>query len=157
MTMILILILISALLIGMEAILPGLVLGIAGCCTFLAACGIAVSKYGIMAGFLTFFGGGTLLGVLLFIAYKIFPGTALGKQFILSEEIEGTSNHGIPDSVVGQTCQSVTPLRPTGMVLLGTTRYEAISKDGYIDPDTTLIIKSKDNFRVVVAKLEPAA
>jgi membrane-bound ClpP family serine protease len=151
---ILVLILLAAVLIGMEAILPGGVLGIVGFCVFLGACGVGYTKFGLMGGMVTFLGGGTLLAFLLYIAYKLFPNTGLGRQYILSQQVKGASNQGIPDSVVGQSCQSVTPLRPTGMVLLGETRYEAISKDGYIDSDTTLFIKSKDNFRVVVTKEE---
>lgn len=154
---ILILIVLAALLIGLEAILPGGLLGIVGFCVFLGACGVGASQYGFMGGAITFLGGGTVLGILLYVAYKLFPNTGIGRQFILAEEIEGASNKSIPDSVIGQSCQSVTPLRPTGMILLGNTRYEAISKDGYIDSDTTLFIKSKDNYRVVVSKEKPAA
>ena len=153
---ILVLILLAAVLIAMEAILPGGVLGIVGFCVFLGACGVGFTQFGVMGGVFTFLGGGTVLGILLYTAYKLFPETALGKQFILSKQIQGASNKGIPDSVIGQSCQSVTPLRPTGMVLLGDKRYQAISKDGYIDSDTTLFIKSKDNYRVVVTKVESA-
>ena len=157
MSMILALLFIAAILIGMEVILPGGVLGIAGLLVFLGACGIGASQFGLFGGMVTFFGGGTFLGILLYIGYKMFPNTALGRQFIMGKQIEGASNKGIPDSVVGQNCQSVTPLRPTGMVLVGNTKYEAISKDGYIDSDISLVIKSKDNYRVVVTKAEPVA
>lgn len=144
------LLLLAAVLIGFEVILPGGVLGFAGIMVFFVACYLGQVYYGWPGAILTLFGGGVFLGVLLFIGYKWFPNTALGKQFIVEKEIKAASNKGIPDSVVGQSCRSITPLRPTGLVLLGETRYEAISKDGYVDADTPLIVKAKDNFRVVV-------
>jgi len=150
------LLLLSAVLIGFEVILPGGVLGFAGILVFFGACFLGQVYYGWPGAIITFFGGGVFHGVFLFIGYKWFPNTPLGKEFIVEKEITGASNKGIPESVIGQSCISITPLRPTGLVLLGETQYEAISKDGYVDADTHLIVKAKDNFRVVVIHNENA-
>ena len=144
--------LLAAVLIGFEVILPGGILGFVGLLVFLGTCWFAGAEYGFGAGIITFFGGGTFLGLLLFAGYKWFPNTSLGRQFINRGQIQAASNKGIPEELVGQQCQSLTPLRPTGLVMAGGNRYEAISKSGFIDSDTELVIKSKDNFRVVVER-----
>jgi membrane-bound ClpP family serine protease len=155
MSVILGLLLLAAVLIGFEVILPGGILGFVGLLVFLGASGFAGAEYGAGAGTVTFFGGGVFLGFLFFMGYKWFPETALGKKFIMGGQILGASNKGIPDELVGQTCQSLTPLRPTGLVMVDGNRYEAISKSGFIDSHTQLVIKSKDNYRVVVEPATP--
>ena len=155
MSVILGLFLLAAVLIGFEVILPGGILGFAGLLVFLGASWFAGAEYGAGTGTITFFSGGAFLGVLFFLGYKWFPDTALGKKFILGGQIQGASNKGIPDGLVGQTCESLTPLRPTGLVMVGGNRYEAISKSGFIDSQIQLVIKSKDNYRVVVEPATP--
>ncbi len=152
MTWVFVLLLLAAVLISFEIIIPGAVLGLLGLCAYLAACIYAGVQFGFLRGVFTFFAGGAFLGVLLYFEFKWIPHTRLGRQLFLAKEVDGKSNSGIPEEVLGRTGEAATALRPTGLVLIDGQRYEAQSQDGYIEAGETVKIISKDNFRVVVSK-----
>jgi membrane-bound serine protease (ClpP class) len=152
MTWVFVLLLLAAVLISFEIIIPGAVLGLLGLCAYLAACIYAGVHFGFLKGVFTFFAGGAFLGVLLYFEFKWIPHTWLGRQLFLAKQVEGKSNSGISEELVGKTGEAATPLRPTGLVLVDGTRYEAQSQDGYIDTGETVKVTSKDNFRIVVSK-----
>ncbi len=153
MNLILGLMLLAAVLISFEIIIPGAVLGLLGLTAYLVACVVAGVQFGVIKGVLTFFAGGAFLGVLLYFEFKWIPHTRLGRQLFLAKEVEGKSNAGLSDDLVGKTGEAVTPLKPTGLVLVDGQRYEAQSRDGYINAGEMLKVVAKDNFRIVVAKV----
>jgi len=153
MTWIIGLILVAAVLLSFEIIIPGAVLGLLGLLAYLGACLLSGVQFGFIEGALTFILGGIFLGALLFIEYKLIPHTSLGGQLFLNKQVQGKSNAGYPDDIIGKTVEALTPLRPTGLILLDGKRYEALSKDGYINTGAELKIIAKDNLRVVVKKI----
>ena len=152
MTWVFVLLLLAAVLISFEIILPGAVLGLLGLCAYLAACIYAVVEFGFLKGIYTFFAGGFFLGVLLYFEFKWIPHTWIGRQLFLSKDVDGKSNSGIPEDLLGKTGEAATPLRPTGLVSIDGVRYPAKSQDGYIDTGESVRVASKDNFRIVVSK-----
>ena len=153
MTWIIGLILVAAVLLSFEIIIPGAVLGLLGLLSYLGACLLAGVQFGFIEGALTFILGGIFLGALLFIEFKWIPHTSLGGQLFLNKRVRGKSNAGFPDEIIGKTGEALTPFRPTGLILLDGERYEALSKDGYIKSGKELRVIAKDNFRVVVKKI----
>jgi membrane-bound serine protease (ClpP class) len=147
------LILLAAVLLSFEIIIPGAVMGLLGLFAYFAACLSAGVQFGYVMGVLTFIVGGIFLGGLLYIEFKWIPHTSLGGQLFLNKKVLGKSNAGFPDEVIGKTVEALTPLRPTGLILLDGERYEALSKDGYIKSGEELKVIAKDNFRVVVTKI----
>lgn len=147
-----ILLILAAVLISFEIIIPGAVLGLLGLCAYLAACIYAGVQFGFTKGLFTFFAGGAFLGILLYFEFKWIPHTRLGRQLILAKEVEGKSNSGISEELIGKVGETVTPLRPTGMVLIQGQRYEAHSRDGYLDAGEAIRVVAKDNFRVDVCR-----
>ena len=147
------LMLLAAVLLSFEIILPGAVLGLLGLLAYFVACLSAGVQFGFVMGVLTFILGGIFLGCLLYIEFKWIPHTSLGGQLFLNKRVRGKSNAGFPDEIIGKTGEALTPLRPTGLILLDGERYEALSKDGYINSGEELRVIAKDNFRVVVKKI----
>jgi len=147
------LMLLAAVLLSFEIIIPGAVMGLLGLLAYFAACLSAGVQFGFGMGVLTFILGGIFLGGLLYIEFKWIPHTSLGGQLFLNKKVLGKSNAGFPDEVIGKTVEALTPLRPTGLILLDGERYEALSKDGYINSGEELRVIAKDNFRVVVKKI----
>jgi membrane-bound serine protease (ClpP class) len=147
------LMLLAAVLLSFEIIIPGAILGILGLLAYFAACFSAGVQFGFVMGVLTFLVGGIFLGGLLYIEYKLIPHTSLGGQLFLNKKVRGKSNAGFPDEIIGKTAEALTPLRPTGLILFDGERYEALSKDGYISSGEELKVIAKDNFRVVVTKI----
>lgn len=47
----------------------------------------------------------------------------------------GYSSHDKPDVEIGSIGKSLTPLKPTGYIIIGDKKYEAISDTGYISKD----------------------
>ncbi len=147
------LILLAAVLISFEIIIPGAVLGFLGLLVFFSACVVAAVQFGPVHGVFTFLIGGIFLGVLLFLEFKWLPRTSMGKQLFLSKSVRGKANEGLSGDLIGKTGEALTPLRPSGMVLLDGIQYEATSKDGFIQTGERLKVVGKDNFRVVVIRI----
>lgn len=152
MTWIFVLLLLAATLISFEIIIPGAVLGLLGLCAYLAACIYAGVTFGFLEAIYTFFAGGIFLGVLLYFEFKLIPHTWLGRQLFLSKEVDGKGNSGIPEDLLGKNGETATPLRPTGLVSVDGVSYQAQSQDGFIDTGESVLVVSKDNFRIVVSK-----
>jgi membrane-bound ClpP family serine protease len=56
------------------------------------------------------------------------------------------------DSVVGKTAEAVTPLVPSGYVVVEGRRYEAFSQSGHAAKGASLRVTGLDNFRLIVTK-----
>jgi membrane-bound ClpP family serine protease len=53
---------------------------------------------------------------------------------------------------VGKAAEAITPLVPSGYVLVEGRRYEAFSQSGHATKGATLRVVGLDNFRLIVTK-----
>ena len=93
-----------------------------------------------------------LLGLTLYGELIWLPQTKFGKKLIVQSTIAATSQPPLAtqDNVIGKTAEAVTPLVPTGYVLVEGQRYEAFSPAGHVDKGELLRVSGLDNFRLIV-------
>jgi membrane-bound ClpP family serine protease len=136
-----------------EIFLPGGILGVAGGLAMMAGSVLAFQEYGASGGTVAVVAGIVLLIFSLVIEFKFVPKTKLGRRLFLAKTDSGSSQPEIAsEDVIGRECRAETILAPTGVVLLDGKRYEAFSRSGYVDRGAPLIIKGRDNFRLIVSK-----
>jgi membrane-bound serine protease (ClpP class) len=139
-----------------EVITPGAVLGVLGGLAMLGGCLLAFSEFGVAGGLIATATALGILGVALFFEFVVLPKTRLGKKMFLQRTMEGPSQPPLAsaDEVVGQSCEALTTLAPSGYVSLNGKRYEAFSQSGLVEQGEALRVIGVDNFRLIVTKAQ---
>ncbi len=154
MTAIVLLLSIGIVLVLLEVIVPGGVLGVLGVLAMLGGCVLAFFELGARGGWVATAAAGGALGLSLFIEFKLLPRTRWGKKLFLSQSIEGGSQ-AMPagEAIVGKAGEAVTMMAPSGYVTIDGKRYEAVSQSGLIAKGAGVRVVSVDNFHLIVAQL----
>ena len=154
MNAILLLFLVGVLLLAGEVFVPGAILGIIGAVCMLVGCGLSFVHFGASGGLLATVVALTLLGAMLYIELVWLPKTRFGKRLIVQSKVDATTQPPLALSadVVGKDAEAVTPLVPSGYVLVDGRRYEAFSQSGHAAKGATLRVVGLDNFRLIVTK-----
>ena len=150
MTTVLGILLISYLLIGFEAIIPGGVLGILGFAGLCLASYYAHLEFGgWFAPSITFLLGGMGAIALVFAEFKWLSKSPLGKNLFLSKTVSGSSNVDERDpGIVGKTGESITELHPEGLVRIGDKEYDAFCEEGLLPKGSKVLVTGLDDFRI---------
>lgn len=152
MTLIILLFSIGLLLLALEVMIPGGILGIAGGILLFTGCILSFVTLGTGEGLLAI-ALTVLAGSLLFyIQFKILPKTRMGKRFFLDDEISGSSSEFKTNArdLIGKTATSVTVLSPSGFVTIDGKQYDAFSQSGQIPKNTELEVISANSFQLTV-------
>ena len=158
MTLVVTLFAIGTLLVAVEIVVPGGILGVAG--------GLALAG-GVVAAFVEFGSGGgaaatalalVLVSVTIYFEFVVLPKSRLARKFSMASTVTGRSQPEIADrAVVDQEAVAVTTLAPSGYVELQGRRYEAFSQSGYAPAGSRMKIVDIDNFRVVVTQIKESS
>ncbi|MGD7654363.1 MAG: NfeD family protein [Verrucomicrobiales bacterium] len=153
MTLIILLFLIGVILLAVEVIVPGGILGVAGAILMVVGCALAFKDYGTSGGLIAIAAAVALAGIAVFIEFYILPKTTIGKRAFLSTQITGSSSAFGDDakSLVGKPAEAVTMLSPTGYVRINGKRYEAFCQSGQVPAGSPLKVVGTDNFRIIVS------
>lgn len=156
MTAIIVLFLAGILLLAIEVLVPGMVVGIIGGLAILAGVIVAFNLYGTDGGMIALLGGGLLLGVTLYVEFVVLPKTKLARKLSMGTTVGGTSQPAVADlaAVIEQEGETVTPLSPSGYIQLQGRRYEAFSQSGYLAKGVPVRVTGLDNFRLIVTKTQ---
>ena len=147
------LLIIAYLLLLLEAIVPGGVLGIIGFICLAAAGWSAGEEHGFLMGGIVFVAGSLVGLVLIFAELHWLARSRLGNVLFLGKEISGKSNPEVAtEAVIGKEGEASTPLNPSGYAQVEGQQYEAFSEDGYLRKGTALEVTGLDNFRIMVRK-----
>lgn len=154
MNAILLLFLIGVLLLAGEAFMPGAILGIIGAVCMFGGCVLSFTQFGTVYGLLATGVAVLLLGLTLYVELVWLPKTRLGKKMIVQTTVSATSQPALAElnAVVGKTAEALTPLVPSGYVLVDGRRYEAFSQSGHAPKGATLRVTGLDNFRLILTK-----
>lgn len=154
MTAIIILFLAGILLLAIDVIVPGMIVGIIGGLSILAGVVTAFNLYGSSGGTIALLSGGLLLGLTLYIEFVIMPKTKLAKALSMQATVDGTSQPAVADlaAVLDQLGETTTPLAPSGYISLHGRRYEAFSQSGYLAKGVVVRVTGLDNFRLIVTQ-----
>ena len=157
MTLIILLFAVGILLLVVEVIVPGGILGVIGGLLMLGGSVLAFMNYGT--------GGGTLAVTLalaltllaLFIEIRILPKTRLGRRAFLTSQVTGVSAAFGQDAraLIGQPAEALTMLSPSGYVRVAGRRYEAFCQAGQVPVGAALEVIGADNFRLIVSPIPP--
>ena len=146
---------IGIMLLLVEVITPGGVLGALGALCMLGGALVAFVVYGPAGGFKAVGLAVAVLAVGLFIEFRVLPKTKFGKRMFLSAAVTARST---PDAsldaarLLGRTGEAVTALGPTGLILVDGHRYEAASRSGFIDQGGQVVVRGGTNFQLIVEK-----
>lgn len=89
------------------------------------------------------------------IVVKYFKHRGVWNKFILSDALktdEGYVSHDEREDLVGQVGRAVTPLRPSGTVLLGDERIDVVTEGEFLPAGTEVQVVRIEGIRIVVRK-----
>ncbi len=156
MTLIILLFAIGILLIAVEVIVPGGILGSIGALMMFGGCVMAFLEYGTTGGIVAVIAAFVIGGLAVFLEFRILPRTKLGKRAFLTHEITAVSAAFGKEALnlVGKSAEALTMLSPSGYVRVDGRRYEAFCQSGQVPAGSALEIIGADNFRLIVALIK---
>lgn len=146
-------------LIMVEAFLPGGILGIMGWLLVVMSGALGVYNFPDYAVFIVL---GEALGAVATAALAIYMLSKTGAAGFLSlknsmTEADGYTNQVSELALVGQVGKVYTPLRPSGTIIIGDRRIDAVSNGTFIAKDAEVRVTEVHGNRVVVEALEDDA
>ena len=148
MELVITLLVVGALLLVAESVLPGLIAGIAGCCCLAVGVIEGYLKFGARAGNLILVGvlAGLAAGFWLWVKY--FPESRLARMFI-SSQVSGGIGTERPE-LLERTGTALTPLRPAGTAVIDGKRVDVVTEGQMIERGTPVRVIAVEGLRVVV-------
>lgn len=83
---------------------------------------------------------------------KYLPSNPYFKRLVLEDSLQNSNQSNAEISLVGLTGKAVTPLRPTGTILLDGKRYTVVSDGEFIDAGSEVEVVSAVSNRIIVTK-----
>jgi membrane-bound serine protease (ClpP class) len=139
-------------LLGVELFVPGMILGILGAASLVAAVAIAFAAHGPAVGSaaaVVLLVLGTV-GALVWL--RVFPRTAVGKKLTLASSLGGPNEHPDFSALVGQEGVAATLLRPSGTAVFGGRRVDVVADCEFVERGEPVVVKAVEGARVVVRK-----
>ena len=103
-------------------------------------------------------GGLSLAGFLLWL--NLFPRTFIGRRLMLRTQQPADQTAGQNRTLVGESGEALTPLRPSGTARIGGKRVDVTAVGDFLEQGAALVVVAADGMRVAVRRkdgLEPAA
>jgi membrane-bound serine protease (ClpP class) len=136
-----------------EVFIPGGIIGMIGAFCLLAACGFAISAFGLSTGVLISF-------ILIFITLGGFllwlvrmPNSKIGKRFSLQATLPSPQTDKTPNPLVGVRGIAETDLRPSGFARINGQKMDVVTSRGYIEKGAGILIIEVHGSRVVVREV----
>ncbi len=153
MTLIALLFAAGVLLLALEVVVPGAILGIIGGIALLVGVVVAFNQYGFDGGAIATGVAAGLVAATLYLEFVLLPRSRLTKAFSMTATVAGQSQPAVAErAIIGQRVIAVTPLTPSGVVELDGRRYEAFARSGHAAVGAQLEVIDLDNFRLIVSK-----
>ncbi|MEO6035861.1 MAG: NfeD family protein [Verrucomicrobiota bacterium] len=148
MELVITLIVVGAILIILETILPGLIAGIIGLCCLVAGVYFAYDRLGVTTGNYVLLGvaAGLIVGTICWLRY--FPNSRLARP-LMSRSAIGNIDADRPD-LLNQTGTAYTNLRPSGTALIDGKRVDVVTEGSLIEKGTPVKVVAIEGLRVVV-------
>lgn len=146
-------------LVAVEILVPGGLLGVVGGLCLLGGVVAAFLEFGPQGGAIAS-ATALLIGALtLYLEFVLLPKTRLARRFSMAETGTGRSQPEIADraAIVGREAVAVTTLAPSGYIELDGQRYEAFSQSGHVTIGTRLRIIDLDAFRLIVTQIKESS
>ena len=119
------------LLIIAEVFIPGAVAGVIGGLALLAAMGVGMVAFPAPWGFISAISIVVFGGIALLMWVQLFPRSGTGKRITLQTDSATYKSAAAPaSSLIGNTGEAVTALRPSGTALIDGKRYDVLADGG---------------------------
>jgi len=152
---VIVLFVVGLVLVGVEVLVPGAILGILGGFCLVGGVVAAFVNFGTVGGAVAAVVALAIAAVTLYLEFVVLPKTRLAKKFSMTETVSSRSQPEVADRalVVGREVIAVTTLAPSGYVQLDGRRYEAFSQSGHAVEGTRLRVVEVDTFRLIVTQI----
>lgn len=153
MTLIILLFALGILLLAVEVIVPGAILGSIGGLLMFGGCVMAFIEYGTGGGILAVAVALALAGLAFYLEFRVLPRTRVGRRAFLTSEITGVSAAFGQEAreLIGKSAEALTMLSPSGYIRVAGKRYEAFCQSGQAPAGAVLEVTGTDNFRLIVS------
>jgi membrane-bound serine protease (ClpP class) len=139
-------------LVGVEIFAPGAVLGTLGGLALVGAAVTGFLAFGPVAGGYITLGILVLVGVVVALWIRYFPGSGIGKKMTVSRDLaESKAAPGGLAGLVGMEGQSLSELRPAGFASIGGRRVDVVTQGEMISKGQAVRVVQVAGNRVVVA------
>ena len=148
MGLIITLLIVGAVLMFLETLLPGLIAGLIGFICLVAAVVLGYSDYGYQTGTLIL--AGVIVGLIIgtWCWLKFFPESRIAKKFI-SRSAVGELGVDKPELLNGRG-EAITQLRPSGAANINGQRVDVVAESGLIERGVKIKVVAVEGMRVVV-------
>jgi len=139
------------LLLALEVIVPGAVLGIVGAILLMVGVGLSFDRFGAEGGALASAAALLIGGVAFYFEFVLLPRSRLARKFSMTATVAGTSQPAVADaSLVGRRAVAATTLAPSGLIEFASQTFPGIpGSDGTTDKFAVEVV-GFDTFRVIV-------
>lgn len=151
MTLIITLLVIGAVLMFLETLLPGLIAGTIGFICLIAAVVLGYRDFGSQTGNWILTGVVVGLTIGCFCWLKFFPESRMAGRFISRSSV-GDLGVDKPELLHG-TGIALTQLRPSGTAKINGQRVDVVTEGGLIERDTSVKVVAVEGSRVVVRQV----
>ncbi len=151
MAIIITLLILGALLLFLETLLPGLVAGIIGLICLMAAVYFGYRDFGYQTGSLILVGVLVGLAVGTWCWLKFFPESRMARKFI-SRGAVGELGVERPE-LLNATGEALTRLRPSGVARINGQRLDVVTEGGMIERGAQVKVVAVEGSRIVVREL----
>ncbi len=146
-------------LVAVELVVPGGLLGAIAALFFLGGVVTAFLRLGPAGGAVAT-GVALLIGaVTLYLELVWLPKSRFARRLSMSETVSGRSQPEIAEraTVVGREAEALTTLAPSGYVAVDGRRYEAFCQSGHASEGERLRVVDVDTFRLVVTSIKTSS
>jgi len=149
----------GVLLVAVEVLVPGAILGVLGGLCLLGGVAAAFLHFGALGGVVATGVALAIGAVTLYLEFVVLPKSRLARKFSMTETVSSQSQPVVADraAVVGRDAVAVTTLAPGGYVELDGRRYEASYQSGLAEAGTRLRIVDVDTFRLIVTQIKESS
>jgi membrane-bound ClpP family serine protease len=154
MTLIILLFSLGILLLAVEVIVPGAILGSLGGLFMFGGCIMAFIEFGTLGGICAVAVAVVLAGLAFFLEFRVLPRTRIGKRAFLTSQITGVSAAFGDEAraFIGKPAEALTMLSPSGYIRVEGKRYEAFCQSGQAPAGAMLEVIGADSFRLIVSQ-----
>jgi membrane-bound ClpP family serine protease len=153
MTAIILLFSAGVLLIALEVIVPGAILGIIGGVLMLIGVLLSFDQFGFQGGALASAAALGVGGIALYLEFVLLPKSRLARMFSMTTTVSGQSQPAVAErTLIGRRAVAVTALVPSGVIEADGRRFEAFSQSGHVAAGAAVDVVGLDNFRVIVTQ-----
>jgi membrane-bound ClpP family serine protease len=154
MTLVIALFVLGVVLLALEIVVPGAVLGSVGGLLMLGGVVAAFTNLGNTGGMIAIIVALLLLGATFYMEMVWLPHSRMAKHLSMDATIDSVSQPPLAKEadVLGRDAVALSTLAPTGYVQVDGRRYEASCRSGFAAVGDTLKVVGLDAFRLIVTK-----